>query len=309
MCITPHVFDHSHINPSNWKDLNSLLQVLSISGFILGLNGKDWARTVSNKLWKIDPKIKDKLSATLSLLRNRDRIVGHPKAVSFSGSHEDDWFNVAQELNEIRDFYRIIATQPYGGKALSIEQLEDINISEEFGFTGSTQILKTTDNLYKLLLPFLSYSKKVTIIDPYFYLDRHQCKKTLGIVAKCFRERRGKKESGSIIIHCKWDDEKSSYNVEKWKNIINKTSKTHNHRIELCAWERRDDSVKLHDRYIITNQSGLVSAAGTDIDDWQQSEWSIKDYGELSKILSQYNKNSSPFELKCTVTASSIDFF
>jgi len=251
ICMTPHVFDHDHINSSNWKDLNSLLQVLSISGYILGLNNKDWARAVYDKIRELEPKIKDKLSATLSILQNRDRIVGHPKDVAFSGSQEEDWFKVAQALDNIRKFYRIIATQSYTGKALSTIQLEDINIPEEFGFTGSTQILKTADNLSELLLPFLSYSKKVTIIDPYFYLNRKQCIKTLDIVARCFRERRGEKESGRIIIHCKWDEGISDYNVEKWKKNIHRASKIHNHKIELLAWERRDGAVKLHDRYII----------------------------------------------------------
>ena len=310
ICITPHAFDLIHMNNGIWKDLNSVLQNLSISGYILGLNNKDWVRAVYDKIMELDPKTKDKLSNTLSTLRDRDRIAGHPKNGNLpSGAQEDDWFKVAQELNDIRKFYRIIATQPYAGQAVSIVQLEDINIPEKFGFTGSTQILKTADNLHELLLPFLSYSKKVTIIDPYFYLHRQQCVKTLDIVAKCFRERRGKQESGRITIHCKWDEAIIDFNVTKWKEKLNETSKIHNHLIELKAWERKDDGVKLHDRYIITNQSGLVSAAGTDTDHWQQSELSIINYEELNKILSQYKENSSPFELKCAVTASSVEYY
>lgn len=310
ICITPHVFDHGHINTGSWKDLNNFLQILSISGYILGLNNKEWARAVYDKIIQLEPKVKDKLSNTLSTLQDRDRIAGHPKNDTLpSGVQEDDWFKVALELNDIRKFYRIIATQAYAGKAVSIAQLEDINIPEEFGFTGSTQILKTADNLHELLLPFLSYSKKVTIIDPYFYLHKPEYLKTLNIVAKCFRERRGKKESGRIIIHCKWDETNSEPNVKEWKNIVNETSKRHNHRIELFAWERRDGSVRLHDRYIITNQSGLVSAAGTSTDAWQQSEWSIKKYEEINDVLSQYNKNTSPFILRCTVTASSVEYY
>ena len=70
------------------------------------------------------------------------------------------------------------------------------------------------------------------------------------------------------------------------------------------VWDRKIDSIKLHERYIITDQVGIVSGAGTDKDDYQQSEWSIKDYGTLDEILRQYKENSSPFELK-TVTANS----
>jgi len=160
ICITPHVFDREHIDSTNWKDINSLLEVITNSGFILGLNNKDWARTVFDKVSHLEPKIKDKLFTTLSILKDRERIAGHPKEDSFSGTIEEDWFVVAEKLNSIRDFYGIIATQSYNKKAFTLAQLEDININQEFGLTGSTQILKTAENLHKLLLPFLSYAKK-----------------------------------------------------------------------------------------------------------------------------------------------------
>jgi len=307
ICITPHVFDREHIDSSNWKEINRLLEVLSNSGFILGINNKDWTRAVFDKISHLEPKVKDKLSAALSMLKDRDRIAGHPKDDVFSGTGEDAWFDIAKGLNDIRDFYRIIATQPYDGKAITTAQLEDMNIYQEFGLTGSTQVLKTAKNLHHLLLPFLSYAKKVTIIDPYFHLDRPKYLETLNIVAKCFRERRGQKERGRMLIHCRWDEDKSGY-VEKWQKAIDKMSSVYGHSLELYAWEGIDYAIKLHDRYIITNQCGLVSAAGTDTDDRQQSEWSIKDYGELNKVLSQYNENSSPFKLKCKVTISSVEF-
>ena len=62
----------------------------------------------------------------------------------------------------------------------------------------------------------------------------------------------------------------------------------------------------MHDRYIITDQSGISSAAGIDKDDSQQSEWSIKDYSSLNGILEQYKENSSPFDLKYIVTMQEV---
>jgi hypothetical protein len=321
ICITPHVFDREHIHKDNGgNDIISLLQTLSISGLVLGLNNKDWAKAVYNKIMLLDEPVKNKLTTILSKLQNRDRITCHPKKDSaFSATTEDDWFDVAKELNGIRDFYRIIATQSYDGKAITAAQLEHMEIPQEFGLTGSTRILKTAVNFQELFLPFLSYAKKATIIDPYFYLHREQCKETLDIVAKCFRERRGKKGIGRIIIHCKWDDKWDEDSIEyvekyvekyieKWKKAIGKISSIYNHSLEIYAWKGMPSSIKLHDRYIITNQSGLVSAAGTDTDVLQQSELSIKKYEELNEVLSQYNENSSPFKLKCKVTISSVEF-
>ncbi len=308
ICVTPHVFDCEHIDGSSWKDIKNLLENISKSGFIVGLNNKDWKKVVLTKINQLDPKIKGNLSVLLAILADRDRIVGHPKEEGEVGANEDDWFHVAEKLNAVRDFYRIITAKSYGGRSTTVEQLDGIDISEEFGLTGSVQRLKTAENLHKMLLPFLSYSKKVTIIDPYFHLDLKRYVDTINIVAKCFRERRGRNESGCIIIHCKWNEDKSEY-VKKWQKEMIRITKDYSHTVKVFAWAGIDYELKLHDRYFITNQSGLVSAAGTDVDNRQNSEWSIKYYEELSDVLSQYKENSSPFILKCAATASSVEYY
>lgn len=309
ICITPHIFELTDAKDGAWKDINSLLEVLADSGFILGLNNKDWNRAVMTKINCLNPKVKDRLTSSLKVLKDRNRIVGHPKDDVVVCENEADWFAVGKQLDDIREFYGIIATQPFKEKAITLEKLGDIKISEHFGFPGSMQVLKTGENFQKILLPFLSYSKKVTVIDPYFYLDKKQCRDSLNIIAQCFMERRGKRDKGRISIHCKWDNDRSEFAVPKWLGEITSISKKFQHSIDLSAWEGLDSSIKLHDRYIVTNQSGLVSAAGTDIDDRQFSEWSIKRYGELETILSQYRINSSPFKLKCTIRDSSVEIY
>lgn len=310
ICITPQVFDCHNIDASNWKDIKSLLESISESGYIIGLNNKSWIKHVLQNINKNDPKIKDRLVSIISLLKSRDRIAGHPQRYPIVDGNEVDWFQIAMQLNSIRKFYEIVATKTFDGKAISIEQLEELNISERFGLTGSKQYLKTEKNLQDILLPFLSYSKKVVIIDPYFYLQRPGCRTTLNLVAESLRERRGNREKGKISIHCKWDDTKSSAylksEIARWQKELIQVSLKYKHDIELRAWEARN--IKLHDRYLITNQCGLVSAAGTDKDSIQQSEWSIKDYRELSAILSQYTENADVFQLKCMVSTSAIEY-
>jgi len=72
----------------------------------------------------------------------------------------------------------------------------------------------------------------------------------------------------------------------------------------LIVGGERGNSIKMHDRYLFTNQCGLVCAAGTNIDDRQQSEWSIKDYRELETMLCQYKPNSTPFDLLEQISTS-----
>jgi hypothetical protein len=73
------------------------------------------------------------------------------------------------------------------------------------------------------------------------------------------------------------------------------------------VWSRKEEEIKLHERYIITDQAGIFAGAGTDKDDFQQSEWSIKKYETLGEIKDQYEENAGVYELRCIITASKID--
>jgi hypothetical protein len=115
---------------------------------------------------------------------------------------------------------------------------------------------------------------------------------------------------GSIIINCKYDDQKhTEYVLNQWQKVLVRMTEQFPHTFTINAWCARDDELKMHDRYFITNQSGLVSAAGADKDDKQQSEWSLKTHRDLDAILSQYKVNSSPFDLKRIITTTNIDKF
>lgn len=305
ICITPQVFDSEHINNSNWKDLKNLLENIESSGYIVGPNNKDWIKVALQNISKLEQKLKDKFNAIFDILKDRQRIVGHPKSF-INPLHEDDWINIIKELDDIRPFHSIIATKSFSQNSISLDNLENMNISEKFGLTGSKHFLKTQHELEKIFIPLLSYAKKVTIIDPYFDISAKRYKDTINAIAKSFMERRGAKENGTIIINCS-SKMMENNDLKNWQTSINNIFKNYNHIITINVWDRKIDSLKLHDRYIITNQSGLVSAAGTDKDDYQQSEWSIKDYLSLNEILSQYKENSSPFELKYIITANKIE--
>lgn len=314
ICITPQVFDTENISNSNWKDLKNLLEALSNSGFIVGLNNKEWSRTVLNNVDHLPTKIRERFFGVMSLLKDRDRIVGHPKQGQTDEENEESWLKVAYQLDAICPFYKIIATQNYNDQTLSVDQLAEMNISDAFGITGSHHYVQSADNLRYVLQPFLSYSKKLTIIDPYFNLNSHRYQQSLRVIAQEFRSRRGERESGKIVIHCRWfENDRSKPDTQgytdRWQAFLQKFKSDSPHEIEINGWEVLENSQKFHDRYLITNQGGLVSAAGTDKDDLQQSEWSMKDFNERNEILKQYKENSSPFRLKCCVKVDSINIF
>ncbi len=304
ICITPQTFNNQYINDSNGKDLKSLLENIKISGYILGIQNSDWYKETIENINKIESqKIRDHLFRLLNTLKDMGKICGHPKN-KIATCSEKDWVEIAEDLNKIKKISSIIAIKAYYSNIIELNSLEDINIPETFGFTGSKHTIKDKDSLENIFLDLLSYARKVTIIDPHFDICEDRYKSTLNLVAKTFRKRRGKREKGSIVIHCKLKNKHDEYHLKKWQKEIDKIFKECGHIVSFNLWE--SEKIKLHERYIITNNSGIVLGAGTDEDDYQQSECSIKEYDEREEILKQYDEGAGVFSLKYKINKSKI---
>ncbi len=306
ICITPQVFDNEHLDKSNWLYIKFLLETIKNSGYILGLNNSDWYKKVLENTNKLESEeIKEKLISILCLLKDRGRIRGHPKS-NINPLNEDDWIEIIKNLDEIRAFYSIIATEHYLKYNINIKDLEDIDISEFYGVIGSHHSMKSEQELESIFLPLLSYARKLTIIDPYFYIHEERYETTLKLISKLFKERRGVRDKGNFTINCKWD-EKIENKFNKWQKLLNDIFQDFGHIITIQLWSRKaNDELKLHERYLITESAGLYVGAGADKDDYQQSEWGLKEYYQLDEIRSQYLENAGVFKLEYVITSSSI---
>lgn len=305
--FTPQVFSQDVIGDYLWRDASRLLELLSVSGVLVGVQSNDWIKAIYSQIDTLEGKPKAKLLDALSLLKERNRLVSHPKVDGCCPETEEEWLAALRQVDSIRHLDSIYASSATTDYTKHIDELEDINLYQEYGVTGSIQLPTTSTMLKGVLLPFLSYAKKLTIIDPYFYLDQERYQDTLMLVAQSFRERRGKYQKGKIIINCKWDPYKEDFRYDDWRCFLAKLHLKQHHDCIVNIWQPQKGSVKMHDRYIITDQAGLVSAAGLARDDNQNSEWSFKDYSELGKILAQYQPNSSPFVLKAVIDRDDVN--
>jgi hypothetical protein len=305
--FTPQVFNQNVIGDYLWRDASRLLELLSVNGILVGVQSNDWIKAIYSQIDTLEGKPKAKLLDALSLLKERNRLVSHPKVDGCYPETEEEWLTALRQVDSIRHLDSIYASSATTDYTKHIDELEDINLYQEYGVTGSIQLPTTSAMLKGVLLPFLSYAKKLTIIDPYFYLDQERYQDTLMLVAQSFRERRGKYQKGKIIINCKWDPYKEDFRYDDWRRFLAQLHLKQHHDCIVNIWQPRKGSVKMHDRYIITDQAGLVSAAGLARDDNQNSEWSFKDYSELGKILAQYQPNSSPFVLKAVIDKDDVN--
>jgi hypothetical protein len=299
--ISPQVFTEPTINRYSLKDVKFLLENLKMSGYLVGIGKHKWRRDVRSRISRLDKSFQDKLNNLITILHKRNRIVDFPIQDN-TISDESEWLELVLQLHEQRNLYSIFATHS-GKNILSLESLDDVDIPEEYGLSGSKRIKLSENNMGEILLPFLSYAKKLTIVDPFFYVNNQNTKTSLELIASMLGERRGNQLKGSIDIHCRWDwNAKPKPNRREWPKIIKKIHDDYGHSICIKTWEQQPGDIRIHDRYLITNQGGLVSAAGTSIDAFKNSEWSIKDYGELAAVKDDYKDNSSPFELEDTIS-------
>ncbi len=318
ICITPQVFDSEHLDNTNAPYLKILLQMIKRSGYIVGLNNKEWISATLQTINDNDQlKNKHMFIKLIYNLKKVERIVGQPKG-KIQASSEKDWVLVSDELNRIRQFYVRLATEAFDENIFASTLLEEIDIDEKFGMPGAKHYLKTKETFINVLAPLLSYSKKIVVIDPYFNVSKQTAsqdyKTTLCIIAQYLGERRGNRDpqGGTIIIHRSSKDIET-INLKIWQKVINEIYDKYKHIITIKVWNKGNRELnerQLHERYIIATDKklGMSIGAGLDISELTESEFSIKESSDLDEIVSQYNNNNSVFDLFCTVTAKSIDY-
>ena len=318
ICITPQVFDSEHLDNTNAPYLKILLQMIKRSGYIVGLNNKEWISATLQTINDNDQlKNKDMFIKLIYNLKKVERIVRQPKG-EIQAINEKDWVLISEELNKIRQFYARLSTEAFNENIFVSTLLEEIDIDEKFGMAGAKHYLKTKETFINVLAPLLSYSKKIVVIDPYFNVSKQEAsqdyKTTLDIIAQYLGERRGNRDrqGGAIIIHRSSKDiEKINLNI--WQKVINEIYDKYKHIVTIKVWNkgsRKLNERQLHERYIIATDKklGMSIGAGLDINELTESEFSIKESSDLDEIISQYNNNNSVFNLFCTITAKSIDY-
>lgn len=307
--IVPHVFEKSYLdaNPEQLFALTALLRDISQRGMITALNNKDWNKEVLERI-KILPKNSfEKMTAILNVLKDRHRIVGHPKQENSQYATEADWLALAKDLDEKATFETIISTQYCEYCQQPAQAHESMSELE----AGTQVIIQNRENMKIQLSPLLRYARKVTLIDPYFNVSQKRFKDSLELIAECLSQRRGERLNESqIIINARFVDEYGAKNYndrtdtpeyeQRWRVIFKDIQQRYGHKCKLQVW---DDNKRMHDRYIITDQCGVSVGLGLDIDNSnsRESSWGMLQYDLHASKRNDVEENSSPYSLKKTI--------
>ncbi len=268
--ITPELFDASVINAENESEkLIEILRAINDNGGILAdLNKGGWAKYVRQKMDTLPQKQKDRFLKLLTKLKDRNRLVRHQKGKR-PPSTDQDWLKLALNSHEKIPFHAIILSEAL--KASCDKKCD--NFFECDNFLDSDQrekLINATltcpfsyDKYKSAFAPVLRYAKCLTIIDPYMHLLNPECSKIITICSELLGKRRpkhGKFPETRIVIHAQDSGvrENLSYKPSDWEKKLKPLSSKYDHIFKVYLWKR--EAKKLHARYILTNQCGILSS-------------------------------------------------
>ena len=309
--ITPEVFDPAFLlgNGANPVVITQILRGICENGMISDLHKSGWSRDIAQRIGDVpSQKTKTDLMTLLSILKDRNRLVRHPKA---PGDPNDDleWLTLARQAHDRAPLDAIMITSAL----LESSGMNDELLVEVGGALGSpawlarrrSETIKQREEDYRSLLPkILRHAKRLYLIDPFFRPDRRQWTDTIMICASLMGQRGGEPLQGIIEIHtgdpsnrCSPQDEAAAW--ERWKRAEFVTN--FRHTLSVGMWKRFDDGERVHDRFLITDQVGFSIAGGLDclrppFGTPSDTIWTLMDEEDRQLWLSKFRAGTSPYE-------------
>lgn len=310
--ITPEVFDSSFLegNDAHPVILTQLLRGICENGMISDLNKSDWAKDIKRRIGEVSSqKTKSNLMNLLSALKDRNRLVRHPKTPN---APQDDfgWLQLALEAHDRAPLDMIMLTS----ELLECSGMTD-EILAEVGRTldspawlarRQSRTIEQREEDYRDLLPkILRHAKRLYLIDPYFRPDQPRWTDTIKICASLMGQRGGEPLRGIIEIHTGDPSLRGrmprieAEAWERWKRA--RFAPLYTHTLLVSMWRRFHDSERVHDRFLITNQVGFSIAGGLDcrrpeFDGRSKTIWTLMDGDDRQTWLSKFRVGTSPYE-------------
>ena len=167
--ITPDVFDaYMCGDPRLEVILPELLKGISKNGMIANLNKDGWIKHLDNYCLPADASIE--LKVLLKRLKDRNRLVRHPKAENGDPSNDMEWFSLALESHRHIKFDGIIATKQVmeTSRVASADIIDCRNVlsSPQWESRRGTLTLQSCEPYYRPVIdPILRHAKSLIIVD------------------------------------------------------------------------------------------------------------------------------------------------
>ena len=243
------------------------------------IQDEKWGVLLNNFMSSLDNELKKDIEEYLIFLSKRNKII----------KQKCDYNSEKILYKCFENFIdHFIASFSKPEKILLLSEFKNKNFNDSF-IREKLTYEEVDKNLQKMLM----FSEKVEFIDPYFIPGFK--KDVINLIENHLASFLNKK--GKIIFHVRYEKKFHGNNIKKWKEI----QKNSNHSIKVMFWDDHGLPHRMHDRYIITESIIASIGKGLEIHSdnyWTTTYWNFFDYHEANKILKNYRKNSSDFELK-----------
>ncbi len=314
--ITPDVFNDEYItaDPRLEVILSEILKGICKNGMIANLNKDGWVKHLENERIPAlsDMELKDRLLRLLKCLKDRNRLVRHPKAQHGDPSLDSDWLALALESHTHIKFDGIITTRSLI-ETSPIECAEFINClqslnSPHWESRRHTLTLQSCEPYYRPVLdPILRHARSLTIVDPYFSPHHPKFTNFLRICLDQLGKRGQSVLPARIHIHT-GDPNTDIYNpqtendrLHAWEQCLKILCKPYTpHKIKVFLRKKKVSGKKFHDRYILTDQCCIEIPMGTDTFDLStphSTTWSLLDHEDMQFKAQEIDPAMGVYEL------------
>lgn len=306
----PDVFDaHSIENePALGVALVNLLAEMRHVGLVANLNKDRWSRFVFNEqLPALSPKLRDAIITYLNLLKDRKRLVRHPKRMSQPPQYHSEWLDIALQSHREYPFHGILMGDSLLSSCATREACY-VDLADAFLSTTwqqqlhSVRVRQREVDYRKVLTPLLRYASSLHLVDPFLRFSDPKSFKVVKICSELLGKRGDEQKAGYIHLHVKELGSGTSKEfLDEWQHHLTRLPK-HPHTFKIFVW--RDIDGLLHDRFIFTDQCGVAAGNSfrADAHSVVTTVWNLLDYEVWTKELEKYNvdentKSQSPFRL------------
>lgn len=316
--ITPEVFDPEYLaaDAARGVILTQLLRGLCDNGMIADLHKGAWGRKIREKISALsEAQTRADLQTLLSILKDRNRVVRHPKAAQ-DPKTDLDWLGLACEANGRAALDAIIlscglhATSARCDDVLS--PFDTVLAAPHWQRRRHSITIKQCEADYcALLSPILRHAKRLYLIDPYLRPDLKRFTDTIILCGKLLGERGGSPTNalpGIIEIHtsavCEHRDPLRTVQEEakQWNHWICNELKAacSRHTVRVSIWARDEGGERFHDRFLITDQIGFSVAGGLDcvkapFGTPSDTVWTLLNEQDRQAWLQKFQPGTSPY--------------
>lgn len=310
--LTPDIFCKDLIQEESRASeiLVDLLQKLLISGLLAEFQGTAWRKTVFERVDSLPQQSKKKIQTLLTTLKDRNRLVRHPKQNAYQLSTDEDWLRLILDGHKLVPFHGIVLQNSLLNKNFYNDDalIEFFSIKESMQWDNldrRTVTVEKTHHAYRNAMePILRHAKSVKLVDPYLNPTDQRFIKTVDSCSELLGKRRYAKASGFVEIHTGTKQDATTQDNElrlnQWIKELKSLKDRDGHSFEVFLWNQQPGKRKMHDRFLLTNQCGFSVPWGFDhlrATHDESSDWSLLDYEVYIKRWNQYSSQSTSLDL------------